>query len=76
MGFHPYYHMLRCPWNYPEVYDRAVEWIRIEGKRLGICLEDASYGISYINNKTYYARVSFSTESDIIIFKIRFPEIT
>ena len=50
-------------------------WVE-ENIDYGVDIKNASYGISYINGKTYYAEVRFANQEDVTAFKLLFPEIT
>ena len=75
IGNLPYGCRIHGAWNHQDVYDRMMSWVE-ENIDHGVDIKNASYGISYINGKTYYAEVRFAKQEDITVFKLLFPEIT
>jgi len=65
---------LNQPWLCDEVYQQAKDWTWANAHDIFMSF-GASYGISYLNGKTYYATIEFEYEEDFIAFKLRFPEL-
>ena len=69
----PYSLRLKVPHAHPDVYARAVEWIKEHDS--DIAKTEGAWGVTYLNGTIYVSEVGFKHNEDRLVFILKFPEL-